>query len=58
MWNTWECSQNPGWNPRESQKSGVTDCCAEEESVGKVAWEDKVEKVEKQECSVAVGWKW
>ena len=36
----------------------MTDCCAEEESVGKVAWEDKVEKVEKQECSVAVGWKW
>ena len=24
----------------------------------KVAWEDKVEKVEKQECSVDVEWKW
>ena len=30
------------------------DCRVEEESVDKVEWEDKVEKVEKQECSVDV----
>ena len=42
---------------KESQKSGMKDCCAEEESVDKVEWEDKVEKVEKQECSVDVEWK-
>ena len=32
----------------------MKDCCVEEESVDKVEWEDKVEKVEKQECSVEV----
>ena len=57
MWNTWECSQSPEWSPKESRKSGVKGCCVEEESVDKVEWEDKVEKVEKQECSVDVEWK-
>ena len=57
MWNTWECSQTLGWSPRESLKSGVTGCCGEVESVDKVEWEDKVEKVETQECSVDVDWK-
>ena len=32
----------------------MKDCCAEEESVDKVEWEDKVEKVGEQECSVDV----
>ena len=49
--------QTPGWSPRVSQKSGVNGCCAEEESVDKVEWEDRIEKVEKQECSVDVEWK-
>ena len=38
----------------QSRRNGVKGCCAEEESVDKVEWEDKVEKVEKQECSVEV----
>ena len=48
------CWQNPGWSPSESLRNGGKGCCAEEESVDKVEWEDKVEKVEKQECSVDV----
>ena len=40
-----------------SRRNGAKGCCAEEESVDKVEWEDKVEKVEKQECSVDVEWK-
>ena len=54
MWRKWECELSPEWNPKESRKSGGKDCFSEEESVDKVEWEDKVEKVEKQECSVEV----
>ena len=54
MWRKWECAWSPEWGPKESRENGGKDWCVEEASVDKVEWEDKVEKVEKQECSVEV----
>ena len=50
MWKRWECESIPEWSPKESRKSGGKGYFAEEELVDTVEWEDKVEKVEKQEC--------
>ena len=47
----------PGVEPEGEPEEWYEGWCAEEESVDKVEWEDKVGKVEKQECSVDVEWK-
>ena len=50
MWRKWGCESIPVWIPTESRKNGVKGCSVEEELVDTAEWEDKVEKVERQEC--------